>query len=96
MMHQIWLTAGDQHPQEGPAGDTVSVNHQILPLNLNDYGVHDRTNIHDFPHLIFRTAKSEISDNSKSLLVYTKCMLNILPASLLALSKPTSCPHNRV
>jgi hypothetical protein len=72
------------------------VNYRMLPLTLNDHIVRGHTCIHDLPNLIFRLGKCREPNNIESSLKHTKCTLDILPASLLTLSKPRLLPPGRM
>jgi hypothetical protein len=58
-----------------------------LAVTLDDHVVLDHTHMYHLPHLVFRPCKSRAPNNSKSRLKHTKYPLDILPATLLELSK---------
>ena len=67
----------------------LTIRHRVIPLTLNDHVVQDHTTLHHLPHVGLRLSHSWVPDNGKSRLQRTKCSLDILPASLPALRKPS-------
>ena len=70
--------------------------HWIMALTLDDHAVQNHTTVYHLPHLLIRPYQSRVPNDSKALLQHSKCLLDVLPGSLLFTGEMTSFVPERV